>query len=146
MENVSRENKLPDKIKSNPSIGSLKRYLSKDDKVVPIYYTFGKRVDQIRHTRLRLGMSDLNFDLFRRHLRDDPGCECGYIAETSTHYFLHCPLFLQSRTATINQLETHHHCINILLYGSHDLTLQENKKIVLTVQNFINISGRFGNA
>ena len=37
-------------------------------KECPIYYYFGTRKDQVKHCRLRLAISDLNYDLFRRHL------------------------------------------------------------------------------
>ena len=54
-----------------------KRYLCKDTGVTPPYMYFGERRCQILHTRLRLGCSSLNFDLFKNHLRDDDKCACG---------------------------------------------------------------------
>ena len=86
-------NTLPQSIQTNPSISLLKKYLSTNDTMVPIYYYFGSRMEQVKHYRLRLAISDLNYDLFRRHLLEDPICSCGYTAETSEHFLLHCPLY-----------------------------------------------------
>ena len=36
--------------------------------MVPIYYYFGSRKEQVKHCRLRLAISDLNYDLFRTPL------------------------------------------------------------------------------
>ena len=64
-----------------------------NDTVIPKYYYFRTRKEQVKHRRLRLAISDLNYDLFRRHLLEDPMCSCGYTAETSEHFLLHCPLY-----------------------------------------------------
>ena len=61
--------------------------------MVPIYYYFGSRTEQVKHCTLRLAISDLNYDLFRRHLLKDPICSCGYTAATSEHFLLHCPFY-----------------------------------------------------
>ena len=69
-----------------------------------LYYYFGARKGQVKHCRLRLAISDLNYDLCRRHLLEDPICSCGYTAETSEHFLLHCPLYNSIRNKTINKL------------------------------------------
>ena len=65
--------------------------MSTNDTVVPIYYYFGSRKEEVQHCRLRLVISNLNYDLFRRHLLEDPVCSYGYTAETSEQFLLHCP-------------------------------------------------------
>ena len=40
--------------------------------MVPIYYYFGARKEQVKHCGLWLAINDLNYDLFRRHLLEDP--------------------------------------------------------------------------
>lgn len=50
---------------------------------------------------VRLGMSNLNYDLYRRHLIEDPACPCGNYAETAEHYLLSCPLFNNKRNTRI---------------------------------------------
>ena len=86
-------NTLPQTIQTNPSISLLKKYLSTNHTMVPIYYYFGSRKEQVKYCRLRLAISDLNNDLFRRHLLEDPIRSCRYTAETSEHFLLHCPLY-----------------------------------------------------
>ena len=71
-------NTLPQTIKTNPSVSLLRKYLSTNDTMIPIYYYFGTRKEHVKHCRLRLAISDLNYDLFRRHLLEDPTCSCGY--------------------------------------------------------------------
>ena len=87
-------NTLPQTIQANPLISLLKKYLSMNNTIVPIYYYFGSRKEQVKHCRLRLAISNLNYDLFRCLLLDDPLCSCGYTAETSEHFLLHCPLII----------------------------------------------------
>ena len=99
-------NTLPQTIQANPSISLLEKVFISDWEVVPIYYYyFGSRKEQVKHCRLRLAISNLNYDLFRRHLLEDPVCSCGYTAETSEHFLLHCPLYNSIRNKTINKLD-----------------------------------------
>ena len=46
-------------------------------------------------TRLRLGLSHLREHKFENSSQDtlNPLCSCGLDIETTSHYFLHCPLF-----------------------------------------------------
>ena len=73
-------------------------------------------------------ISDLNYDLFRRHLLQDPMCSCGYTAETSEHFLLRCPLYNSIRNKTINKLDENERNINTLLFGNNQLHLETNKK------------------
>ena len=89
--------------------------------MVPIYYHyFGARKEQVKHCRLRLAISDLNYDLFRRHLLEDPMCSCGYTAETSEHFLQNCPLYNSIRNKTINKLDENeisvHFCLETTSY------------------------------
>jgi hypothetical protein len=52
------------------------------------YYSYGCRVLNVLHTRLRHRSSNLNADLFRVNLINDPGCVCGWIIEDAIHFFL----------------------------------------------------------
>ena len=61
-------NNLPVNIQESSSLSEFKRYLTMNDSNVPNYYYLGKRTEQIIHCRLLLEMSDLNLDLFSRHL------------------------------------------------------------------------------
>ena len=115
---------LPLTIETNPSISLLKKYLSTNDTMIPVYYYFGTRKEQVKHCRLRLAISDLNYDLFRRHLV----CSCGYTAETSEHFLLHCRLYNMIGNKTINKLYENERNINTLLFGNDQLHLETNQK------------------
>ena len=90
-------NSLPISVQQSTSLSVFKRSLSLSDSKLPAYYYFGERNAQVIHCRLRLEMSNLNNDLFNRHLSTDPKCSCGYCRETAEHYFLHCPNYAQGQ-------------------------------------------------
>ncbi|XP_076452566.1 uncharacterized protein LOC143288125 [Babylonia areolata] len=136
-------NSVPDNIKCSDSLSLLKRYLSSSDTAVPPHYYIGNREEQIHHCRLRLNMSNLNQDLFDRHLRPDTNCSCGYPAETVEHFLLHCPNYNNIRENTIATLPANSTNLNTLLRGDRVISSLENEHIFLTVQDFIEQSKRF---
>ena len=136
-------NFIPDEVKTNPSISNLKRFLNQYDKPTPLYYFGINRSKEVHHARLRLGMSNLNFDMFQRHLLDSPACGCGFRSETSEHFLLHCPNFNAQRQATIDNIPLHRKHINCLLNGNERFSYEENYVIFEIVQDFIEISDRF---
>ena len=136
-------NDLPDNIKNTASISHFKKCLSANDHTVPPYYTVGCRKAQIIHCKLRLRMSDLQYDMFNRFLTDDKSCDCGFAEENAEHYLLNCPRFDVARATTINVLPPIATNIDTLLFGSTNLSLQFNFYVFLTVQEFILISERF---
>ena len=125
-------NTLPETIQVSPSISLLKKYLSMNHTLVPTYYYFGFRKEQVNHCRLRLATSNLNYDLFRRHLLDDPVCSCGHTAETSEHFLLHCPLYNSIRNKTINKIYENERSISTLLFEDDQLHLKTNKILLLS--------------
>ena len=58
-------------------------------------------------TRLRLGFSHLREHKFRHNFQDtlNPICSCGENIETTTHYLLHCPNYLNERMSLWNNLQ-----------------------------------------
>ena len=140
---VALWNKLPNHVKQMNSVGQLKHYLRSSDTIVPPYHYRGDRKDQIIHCRLRLGMSDLNFDLWERHITLDPSCACQYPYETAQHYLLHCPMFINQRTKTILKLPVHLRNVDNLLFGNREESLFINENIIDTTLEFIKLSERF---
>ena len=136
-------NDIPDDVKSIPSISNFKHFLNHSDHIVPPYYYGNNRSKEIWHTRLRLGISDLNYDLFRRHLVEDPACGCGFIRETAEHFFMHCTNYTQQRAATVGNLPGHLYDIDTLLKGSRNINNEQNKAVFDIVQDFIELTGRF---
>eukprot|EP00745_Piridium_sociabile_P017482 TRINITY_DN2628_c1_g1_i3.p2 TRINITY_DN2628_c1_g1~~TRINITY_DN2628_c1_g1_i3.p2 ORF type:complete len:134 (+),score=4.44 TRINITY_DN2628_c1_g1_i3:650-1051(+) len=82
-------NGLPDHIKQSNSLSFLKRFLSITDNVVPGYYYLPNRTSEIMLCKLRLEMSDLNHDLFRRHLTNSSSCDCGSAIEDAAHFLIY---------------------------------------------------------
>ena len=113
------------------------------DTTVPPYYYKGKRTEQIIYCRLRLEMSNLNYDLKKRHLTADPACTCGYLYDTAEHYLLYCPKYTVIGKGTIYTLHNSHTNIDTLLRGNSNLQQQVNENIFATVHEFINQTCRF---
>ena len=138
---VSEWNALPNNIKSLPSLNSFKSFLNRNQSPIPSYYFIGERKYQVLHTRLRLGCSSLNADLFRNHVSAIDTCQCGQI-ETATHYLLLCPIYRNVRTTTIGTIIENIN-LDILLKGCPLYSEDVNISIFLKVQDFIRKSNRF---
>ena len=102
-----------------------------NDNMVPIYYYSGSRKEQVKHCRLRPAISNLSYDLFRRH-----GCSCGYTAETLEHFLLHCSIYDGIRNKTIKKLNENERNINTFLFGNYQLHLETNKICFAIVHYF----------
>ena len=135
-------NALPTDTKESATITSFKRKINSScQKPKPFYY-WGSRKGQVYHTRLRLGCSSLNYDLYRKSISDSPNCQCGDI-ETVAHFLLACPLFTIQRNTFLVDLPcppTHQH----LLYGSELLDEEHNRLLFSKVQEYIVATRRFG--
>ena len=136
-------NSLPDTVKSTSSLSHFKKLISISDTVVPGYFYYGERSEQIIHCRIRMGMSNLKFDLFNRHLSENSSCSCGYPAENAEHYLLDCPLYTAIRNTTIHTLSPSYKDTETLLKGHPALSLDENIAVFEIVHDYIKKSGRF---
>ena len=134
-------NTLPNEIQNNPSLNNFKKYLNRSNINIPDYYNFGSRKGQILHSQLRLECSALKLYMFRRNLCPSPLCTCGSI-ESNDHYLLYCPNYNVIRSETINKLRDSTN-VNLLLFGSPNLSDNDNKYIFYMVQKFIIDSKRF---
>ena len=134
---------LSENIQCSTSISELKKYLKRNDHIVPPHFYIDIRHPQIIHTKLRLHTSDLKQDLAERHLLNDASRNCGTTSETVEHY-LHCPLYIHARGITILALPPHCISIPILLNDDPNLPSAVNSSIFLPVQKFIMHSNRFG--
>ena len=114
-----------------------------NDKNVPNFYYLGKRTEQIIHCRLRVEMSDLNFDLFSRHLTDNPSCACGHPFETAEHILLFCLNYQNERINTIRHLGNNYIDIHTLLFGDQSLGPLVNETVFENVQKYIRQTRRF---
>ena len=73
-------------------------------------------------TRLSLGLSHLREHKFKYNFQEslNPLCNCGHGIESTTHFFLHCPLFTNERYTLLSTL------------SSIDCTMLKNTDFVLT--------------
>ena len=89
------------------SLNSFKCFLKEEKRTVPKYYFYGVRKAQILHTRLRMGCSSLNVDLFIKNITESPMCQCGSI-ENTQHFFFHCNFYQRQRTILLNLVAIYH--------------------------------------
>ena len=118
---------------------SILRILLRNEVGVSCYFW----ISEILHCKLRLEISDLQGDLVKRHLSDNPICQCGYHCENAKHYLFECPLFDAARTTTIKQIDRSDYNLKCLLFGNPNRSLSENVKIFEYVSEFIKLSKRF---
>ena len=136
-------NNLPVKIQERFSLGELKYYLTMDDNNVPSHYYLGKMTEPIIICKLCLEMSDLNFDLFSRHLIDNPSCACGLPFETAEHFLVFCPNYQNECTNTIMHLPDKYLDIHTFFFGDQSLGPRANEAIFRYVHEYIRQTPRF---
>ena len=100
-------------------------------------------------TKLRVNFSALNGHRFRHRFEcSSPICMCGEGIENNKHFFLHCHLLDSMRRDLFRQNAVNVNCIdirdldsnvlcNLLLFGSNDLTIVENRTIIEATILFI---------
>ena len=137
-------NNLSDVHKEANSVAQFKRFLSLTDISVPKLYYNSNRFVEIIHCKIRNEISDLNNDLFKRHLKTDGMCACGLGLENSKHYFLDCPFHTQARTQSILTIPNFASLtLKCLTHGDSNKTFVENKLVFDKVHQFIILSNRF---
>ena len=88
-------------------------------------------------TRLRLGLSHLNEDMFNHNFEDDINllCSCSLEVESTTHFFLHCHNFVNIRNTLLNKLKSiscdisncsDRSLTKLILYGNPKFSFQQN--------------------
>jgi hypothetical protein len=108
-------------------------------------YMYGERWPSVHHARMRIGCSGLKGDLcLNLHVIDSPKCECGFTLENASHYLLHCPFYVLERAAMLSSIsDISVVTVESLLYGSNELSFEDNKKVFLAVHNYIISTKRF---
>ena len=107
-------------------------------------YQIGSRKDTINMARLRMNCSVLNSHLFNINVIDSARCACGYECEDTVHYFISCPLYNGPRAVlhnTVSNLTPF--ALRTLLFGSENLTFNENKIIYDATLLYVNQTKRF---
>ena len=149
-------NSLSNELKTARTIATFKHGLKKEmfsEKVK--HFSMNKGRSSIQHTRMRLGLSHLRYQLYTYHIIPSPEClnmNCNQTPETPQHYFLACPRYAASRERLLEVLtpiadrlglHTHTQLIDLILNGHIDLTNRENLELFTEVQLYITSTGRF---
>ena len=108
--------------------------------------------------QLRVGLSPLKSHKKSHKFHDTPAntCCCTLSAETSLHYLLHCPNFINHRHDLFQVLNPiifannirfidDNSLVYLLLYGHEKFQFHENQTILKATINFIKKSSRFSN-
>ena len=96
------------------------------------------------HSRLRNNCSHLNEDLYINHLRLDPMCDFYTGVENAEHYFFKCHRYSDFRISLFRATREFHPLnTNKLLFGSADLTFDQNCLLFEEVQTYIKNTKRF---
>ena len=106
------------------------------------YFLHGHRFPPVIHARLRNKCSDLNDDLFHKHVSDHNICTNYLVPETTKHYFFHCNKYALERDRLFQSMQQLHplNC-HLLLFSNH--TKAKNITIVNSVHKYILDSKRF---
>ena len=129
-------NDLNENLKNVDSFSTFKKSISSRFPLppVPSYYLDGNRFLSVMHARIRNKCSGLNSDLFR----NSQLCTCSVEPEDAEHYFFRCKLFVIQRLHFLNSIQ-HLNPLNVndQLFGKPSLTERENKKLFVSVQEYI---------
>ena len=92
-------NNLPENIRILTQHSQFKRAVFKQmgPSRPPKYYELGTKIGNILHTKLRLGISDLNSHLFQIQKSDTTACRCGHTQENVQHFIFQCPNYREKR-------------------------------------------------
>ena len=108
-------------------------------------------------TRLRLGLSHLREHKFKHSSQDTikPLCNCHQDIESTTHFFLHCPFYINERRTLLSTIRsfdsklfdftdfTDYDVTQTLLFGNTSKTSSNNFKIINSSIDYILLNKRF---
>ena len=154
---VRKWNSLDTTLKSSRTIGSFKIALRQSMFIKSVgYFSRSKGKAAVAHTRIRLGLSPLRYQLFSYGIVPTPTCQMCQTGndETPSHYFLKCPKYAASRQGLLLQLTPIADRLNIntnntlmllkLITGRHPtLSFKDNLNVVNLVQEYIFSTKRF---
>ena len=140
-------NDIPIDIRQSPTLEIFNKKLQLY--IAPItkrpWYGQGDRILDIHHTRMRIGCSKLNAHLhYNLHVQDNPYCTCDNVIEDPTHFFFHCANFDAQRFVLLEEIKIFTEPnIQLLLFGSDNVSIEVNISIVVSVQKYIKNTKRF---
>ena len=105
-------------------------------------------------TRLRLGLSHLHYHKLKHDFLDtiNPLCSCSSDIETTLHFLLYCPNFMECRNTLLSEISEINSelitrndlaLIETLLFGDNLFSQYDNSRILDATITFIVTSKRF---
>jgi len=136
-------NNLPHHIKDIQDIGKFKKAITLTE-IDNRLYNIGPRKIQIIHSQLRLECSLLASHLYNIYVKDSPNCNICGEKEDNNHYFFECPLFSIQRAELYHSVQSvNAYNLESLLFGSNELTYDENVLVFKAVHKYIVSTKRF---
>ena len=141
---VKSWNDLPSSIKLTKSEYQFKKHIASSSRIIAnIFDNSLPRKSQIIIAQLRIGFSDLNYDLFNKGCTDTPNCDCGHAREDVSHFIFSCPLFSNQRQTLLTNINNLHLNaplnVKTLLYSHKNLTSDQYCKLLhLLSKYFVN--------
>ena len=150
-------NNLSNHVISSPSISCFKQSIKGNFGTENLHYLYNSAPGKsgINHTRMRLGLSALKYQLHSFGIIDNPTCDFCHLAnETAVHYFLQCPMFAMPRISFIVSITdvvpfqllsqlSDQGLTDLALKGSSHLTKSVNLELFKNVQRYIFETSRF---
>ena len=138
-------NSLEDDLKNLSTLHTFKNILPQDSITrVPSHLTIGNRHISILHARFQNNCSNLNNDLFRNHLRDNPLCDLCGMVEDAIHCFFHCRKFTIVRQVFNDTVRVFQPLsIDMILCGNFNLNMENNIVLFRAVHKYIHATKRF---
>ena len=104
----------------------------------------GNRYTSVIYARLRNNCSNLNNDLFKKHVYDNPLCDLCDVIEDAVHYFFHFIKYFDERqvfndTVIVFQPIT----ISLILFGNENWNTETNVVLFRAIHRYIHASKRF---
>ena len=138
-------NSLEDDLQIYQHYKPLKHITSRfNNSCVPSHFTIGNRHISIMLARLRNNCSNLNNDLFRNHIHDNPLCDLFGMVQVAIHFFFHCRTFIIERQVldyTVRVFEPL--SIDMILCGYYNLNMENNIVLFRAVHRYIHATKRF---
>ena len=134
-------NSLPEQLRNNSSIGSVKRELLNSclqTTEVPSYYCMGSRINSVIHARLRNNCSDLKSDLYLNHVSETDKCELCNETEDVEHHFFKCLKYSVQGVKLVRSTHSMHPLnSNLGPCGDPQYSIERNISIIAAVHQYI---------
>ena len=124
-------NRLSQDTRTQPTLYTFKRAVLREcgAQKPPLFFSYGSKVNNTLHTRLRLESSLLKAHLFSIYPTkvQSAACACGFSFETNNHFFFHCRFYQVPRSDLARTL-------NALISNFSSMTVKQKLDIILRGQ------------